>query len=1142
MDEISTGLDSATTYSVIRTFRNACHTLHRTMLVSLLQPPPEVMRLFDDLLIITDGHVIYHGPVESVLGFFADLGFVCPPRKDPGSFLQEVTTPAGQLTYATKALLEERQVPESLRNPRQLISQPPTTLLTPVADIADAFWRGTEWGQDMLARLDSGKPGKGAAEPLPTTRYANSWVFLAGMVLKRQSLLTLVRGRAFMIARAVQALVMALIIGSLFVDIQPSPDSWRKVIALCALTTIFLVMMSTPQLSLVFMTKHVFFKHRDNRLFPAWSYACGLALTQVVPSTLEALLFCIPVYFMVNFERTAGHFFTFLLVAWSCSNCLAGLFRLIAFSTPSLLVGNPVTGLVILILVITNGFSIVYPDIPKYIVWLYYINPLAWTVRAVSINELMSPQWQFPGPPVGGGMTQGEFALSVFGMSTNTIFIWMSVVFSWVFLLIFTILGALALTITDPPKPRPTIAAEEGKEEVKRSVFSTVGRMASMTSRAVSALSSRHSNASGNLETLTSIELQALPAKHVIIPFTPITLVCRGIEYYVPDPAKGKGSGRGIVTGTGDAELDGKLQLLHDISLVAEPGRLMALMGGSGAGKTTLMDVICGRKTVGVIRGDILVNGHPKDQATWSRVVGYVEQTDIHSAPVTVRESLLFSARLRLEESVSYDQVKSIVEETLLMVELDRIAGRVVGGDGSGISIEQRKRLSIAVELVANPSVVFMDEPTSGLDARAAAIVMRAVRNVADSQRTVMVTIHQPSLEIFESFDAMVLLQRGGRLTYFGDLGYESSTLVAYLEAQPGVEPIRPGYNPATWMLEVTGGSMSTTFKDAGQDFPTLYKASSLYQANEAHAAHVMAVGAETHRPLSLSSQFAVSHAMQRRWLIRKFCKMYWYLPEYNMTRIMLTVVISLVYGATYFGQGRIPTDGSLNVARVQNVSGLIFSMSMFLGMFNCMSIMPFISAERTVFYRERAAAMYAPGPYTLATSIAEIPYLLIQTVIMAAISYWMVGFDPVAWKFFYFLLIFGLSLTMYTLFGQFLIYLTPNQLLAMLLAAAFNQLWAIFNGFLMPYPSIGQGWKWMNRISPSTWSLYGLTCSQLCDQDVPMADLAGQETTVSAFVEEYFGWEYGFIWWCALILLAYCIFFRTASVILLSRVNFLKR
>ena len=210
------------------------------------------------------------------------------------------------------------------------------------------------------------------------------------------------------------------------------------------------------------------------------------------------------------------------------------------------------------------------------------------------------------------------------------------------------------------------------------------------------------------------------------------------------------------------------------------------------------MDVVSGRKTQGIIRGEILANGRQVEPGVWSRVVGYVEQLDLHSPCITVNETLQFAARLRLaEKTVSDSQVRAIVEEALWTIELGDLRGRVVGNPGGeGLSIEQRKRLSIGVELVANPSVLFMDEPTSGLDARAAAVVMRAVRNVADSNRTVTITIHQPSMEIFEAFDMLVLLQRGGRVTYFGPLGENSESLVSYLETYPGVSAIKPSLFP----------------------------------------------------------------------------------------------------------------------------------------------------------------------------------------------------------------------------------------------------------------------------------------------------------------------------------------------------------
>lgn len=228
-----------------------------------------------------------------------------------------------------------------------------------------------------------------------------------------------------------------------------------------------------------------------------------------------------------------------------------------------------------------------------------------------------------------------------------------------------------------------------------------------------------------------------------------------------------------------------RLQLLREVSGAFRPGVLTALMGVSGAGKTTLMDVLAGRKTGGYIEGDIRVSGYPKNQETFARVSGYCEQNDIHSPHVTVYESLLYSAWLRLPADVNTAtrQVRRLqrkegtfhfsvfhvmvlnkfllqmfVEEVMDLVELNSLRNALVGLPGvDGLSTEQRKRLTIAVELVANPSIIFMDEPTSGLDARAAAIVMRAVRNTVDTGRTVVCTIHQPSIDIFESFDEVLV-------------------------------------------------------------------------------------------------------------------------------------------------------------------------------------------------------------------------------------------------------------------------------------------------------------------------------------------------------------------------------------------------
>lgn len=162
------------------------------------------------------------------------------------------------------------------------------------------------------------------------------------------------------------------------------------------------------------------------------------------------------------------------------------------------------------------------------------------------------------------------------------------------------------------------------------------------------------------------------------------------------------------------------------------------------------------------------------------------------------------------------------------LVELNSLRGALVGLPGvNGLSTEQRKRLTIAVELVANPSIIFMDEPTSGLDARAAAIVMRTVRNTVDTGRTVVCTIHQPSIDIFEAFDELFLMKRGGEEIYVGPLGRHSCDLIKYFEEIEGVPKIKDGYNPATWMLEVTSLAQEGML---GVSFADTYKKSELYQ------------------------------------------------------------------------------------------------------------------------------------------------------------------------------------------------------------------------------------------------------------------------------------------------------------------------
>ncbi|CAI8614747.1 unnamed protein product [Vicia faba] len=214
------------------------------------------------------------------------------------------------------------------------------------------------------------------------------------------------------------------------------------------------------------------------------------------------------------------------------------------------------------------------------------------------------------------------------------------------------------------------------------------------------------------------------------------------------------------------------------------------------------------------------------DESQWRRKDNthgrYCEQNDIHSPYITFEESVRYSAWLRLPSEIDSATKGKFVEEVLETIELDDIKDNLVGIAGqSGLSTEQRKRLTIAVELVSNPSIIFMDEPTSGLDARATAVVMRAVKNAVGTGRTTVCTIHQPSIDIFETFDELILMKSGGKIIYNGMLGHHSNRLIEYFQSIPGVPKIKDNYNPATWMLEATSASVDeevSTLRDEFQD------------------------------------------------------------------------------------------------------------------------------------------------------------------------------------------------------------------------------------------------------------------------------------------------------------------------------------
>lgn len=249
----------------------------------------------------------------------------------------------------------------------------------------------------------------------------------------------------------------------------------------------------------------------------------------------------------------------------------------------------------------------------------------------------------------------------------------------------------------------------------------------------------------------------------------------------------------------------GQKKLLNKVSGYAKPGSMIALMGASGAGKTTLLNTLGQRHKVGVVSGDMLLDGQPLSTG-FQRATGFCEQMDLHDSTATIREALEFSAILRQDRDVPRQDKLSYVDQIVDLLELGDIQDAIVGSLG----VEKRKRLTIGVELAAKPDVLlFLDEPTSGLDSQSAYSIVRFLKKLSLAGQAIICTIHQPSAVLIQQFEMILALNPGGNTFYFGPVGENGNVVKEYF-ADRGFQ-CPPSKNIAEFILET---AVKTTKKD----------------------------------------------------------------------------------------------------------------------------------------------------------------------------------------------------------------------------------------------------------------------------------------------------------------------------------------
>ncbi|KAF9501097.1 hypothetical protein BDN71DRAFT_1439338 [Pleurotus eryngii] len=572
--------------------------------------------------------------------------------------------------------------------------------------------------------------------------------------------------------------------------------------------------------------------------------------------------------------------------------------------------------------------------------------------------------------------------------------------------------------------------------------------------------------------------------------------------------------------------------VLDSVSGRVLPGQMMAILGPSGAGKTTLVEILAGKNKSGVMSGAVSFPVVSSSGRTTPRI-GFVPQQDILPATLTVYEALLFGARLRLPESIPEWEKHERIERILAKLGIENIRNSRIGhgaeaggGKARGISGGEMRRVSIGLELIASPDILILDEPTSGLDSVSAAKVANALHAIAhdpEHPTAVLASIHQPSSKLYRTFDSILLLSYG-RALYSGPGRSAPAAHFASHAATLNVPACPPDYNTADYLLEVASDPPVGLFQvnntqsiisqiqsigdDAGGMRPLLDPQQSTTPVNEkTHytdviterrksvqrpTSHGIARSAREWRSGLRSPQYATTFLTQLEILCGREMKIL--RRDYTLffTHIAVASVLGVFCGGLYFQTG-------ITIAGFQSRVGCLFFLGALIA-FSSLSALYNVVETRPLFLRERSSSYYSPSAWLLSRFLFDvIPLRIIPTIIVSTITYWMAGLAPDPEHFFKFLFILVLYTLTMTLFNFLLGTLFRNGGIAILLSALSALYQMTFAGFFVHLNDIPPVLRWLQWLCPLKYTLEALSVNEVGAGLMIQDTLEGVPVNVSA-------------------------------------------
>lgn len=513
--------------------------------------------------------------------------------------------------------------------------------------------------------------------------------------------------------------------------------------------------------------------------------------------------------------------------------------------------------------------------------------------------------------------------------------------------------------------------------------------------------------------------------------------------------------------------------LLNNLSGEAKPGRLLAIMGPSGSGKTTLLNVLAGQLVASPrlqLSGLLEFNGQPRANKPYK--FAYIRQDDLFFSQLTVRETLSLAAELQLSEDYSVDEREKYVNNLLFKLGLVSCAETRVGdAKVRGISGGEKKRLSLACELIASPSVIFADEPTTGLDAFQAEKVMETLRQLAEDGHTVICSIHQPRGSVYYKFDDILLLAEGALvysgpareepLAYFSKFGYSCPDHV----------------NPAEFLADL----ISIDYSSAESVYSSHKRIDSLVESFSQQSSEILYATPLTRREISRNGKKHDKRAAVRSkggwwrqfWLLLKRA---WLQASRdgptNKVRVNMSIASAIIFGSVFWRMGRSQTSiqDRMGLLQVTAINTAMAALTKTVGVF---------PKERTIVDRERAKGSYALGPYLLSKLLAEIPIGAAFPLMFGALLYPMARLHPNLCRFGKFCGVVTVESFAASAMGLTVGAMVPTTEAAMALGPSLMTVFIVFGGYYVNADNTPIIFRWIPRFSLIRWAFQGLCINE---------------------------------------------------------------